>query len=63
MTHIDEQQALVVVEHLSTQFNLYLSDLTGVYFALSLPDIAFRQASNGAVIFDLELVCDSRVMQ
>lgn len=51
MSHINQQQALVIVEHSSSQFNLYLSDLTGVYYALSLPDIV---TSNGAV--DLEVV-------
>ena len=39
VAHINELQALVVVDHASGQNNLYLSDLTGVYFSLSLPDI------------------------
>lgn len=42
---------MVIVEHSSTQFNLYLSDVTGVYFSLSLPDLV-----NEGSIFDLELV-------
>ena len=37
--HINELQALVIVEHVSGQFNLYLSDITGVYFSLSLEDL------------------------
>ncbi len=51
MSHINQQQALVIVEHSSTQFNLYLSDVTGVYYSLSLPDIV-----NDGTAFDLELV-------
>lgn len=42
---------MVIVEHLSTQFNLYISDVTGVYFALSLPDIVTESSG-----IDLELV-------
>lgn len=52
MSHIDEQQAMVIVEHSSGQFNLYLSDLKGVYFSLSLPDIVLEENSG----IDLELV-------
>ena len=51
VSHIDQQQALVIVEHSSSQFNLYLSDLTGVYYALSLPDIVTDD-----FIVDLEVV-------
>ena len=54
VSHIDEQQALVLVEHASGVFNLYLSDITGVYFSLSLPDIV---TSENGISFDLELVC------
>lgn len=51
MSHINQQQALVIVQHNSGHFNLYLSDVTGVYFSLSLPDIV-----NDGSQFDLELV-------
>ena len=51
MAHINELQALVIVEHASGRFNLYLSDITGVYFALSLADIVITQQG-----IDLELV-------
>ena len=52
VSHIDWQQAMVIVEHSSGQYNLYLSDITGVYFSLSLPDIVV-EANSGT---DLELV-------
>ena len=51
VSHINQQQALVIVEHSSGQYNLYLSDVTGVYFALSLPDLV-----NDGTQFDLDLV-------
>ncbi len=51
MSHIDEQQAIVLVEHASGVYNLYLSDITGIYFSLSLPDIV----TVGGFV-DLELV-------
>lgn len=51
VSHIDQQQAMVIVEHLSTQYNLYISDATGVYFTLSLPDIVTESSG-----IDLELV-------
>ena len=57
VSHIDLQQALVIVEHASGQFNLYLSDITGVYFSLSLPDIVSEDSS-----FDLELVSSFHTM-
>ena len=44
-------QALVIVEHTNGQFNLYLSDETGLYYSLSLPDIVYN---NGVI--DLEIV-------
>ena len=59
MSHIDQQQAMVIVEHSSGRFNLYLSDITGVYFSLSLPDIVTNR--NAGV--DLELVSDVTVKQ
>lgn len=52
VSHIDRLQAMVIVEHTTGQFNLYLSDATGVYFSLSLPDIVVEQDSG----IDLELV-------
>ena len=39
MAHVNGLQAMVIVEHASGQHNLYLSDITGVYFTLSLPDL------------------------
>ncbi len=41
MTHIDELQALVIVEDERRQYNLYLSGKEGVYFSLSVPDLIF----------------------
>ena len=46
-------QALVLMEHVSGQFNLYLSDTTGVDYSLSLRDIVVDLSSNN---IDLELV-------
>ena len=51
MTHINELQALVIVQHTSGCFNLYLSDITGVFFSLSLADIVISRQG-----IDLELV-------
>ena len=53
MTHINTLQALVIVQHGSGQFNLYLSDTTGVDYSLSLRDIVV-DLSNPSI--DLELV-------
>ena len=44
-------QALVIVQHVNNQFNLYLSEETGQHFSLSLPDLV---VANGGI--DLELV-------
>lgn len=44
-------QALVIVEHTNGKFNLYLSEETGLYYSLSLPDIVYK---NGVI--DLEIV-------
>ena len=44
-------QALVIVEHTNGKFNLYLSEETGLYYSLSLPDIVYN---NGVI--DLEIV-------
>ena len=50
VSHINQQQAMVIVEHASGRYNLYLSDESGQYFSLSLPDIV---TGNGV---DLEVV-------
>jgi len=47
-------QALVIVEH-SQQYNLYLSDETGVYYSLSLDNVVIDDDS-GAI--DVELVSE-----
>ena len=52
VTHIDEMQALVIIEHNGGFYNLYLSDQEGVYFSLSLRDIVVE----GVSTVDLELV-------
>ena len=52
VTHINELQALVIVQHNEGFYNLYLSDQSGVYFSLSLRDIAVV----GINTVDLELV-------
>ena len=52
VSHRRRQQAMVIVQHVSGQYNLYLSDLNGVYFSLSLPDIVV-EISFG---IDLEVV-------
>ena len=44
---IKAKQALVIVEHTNGQYNLYLSEETGQYFSLSMPDI---------ILSDLEYV-------
>ena len=41
----------MIVEHASSKYNLYLSDITGVYFALSLEDLVVTEQG-----IDLELV-------
>ena len=51
VTHIEEKQALVIIEHSEGFYNLYLSDETGVVYSLSLRDIVIKQA------IDLEKVC------
>ena len=53
VSHINRQQALVIVEHQSGRFNLYLSDITGRFFSMSLPDIVITR--NG---LDLEVVSE-----
>lgn len=50
VTHLEERQALVIVEHEGGFFNLYLSEETGVYYSLSLRDLVVDYA------IDLELV-------
>ena len=54
VTHIDELQALVIVRHAGSFYNLYLSDESGVYYSLSLRDIVLTQGQY--IHVDLELV-------
>jgi len=49
---INTLQAMVIVEHYSGMFNLYLSDTTGVDYSLSLQDIIVDSNYNS----DLERV-------
>ena len=58
MTHINELQALVIVEHASGKYNLYLSDITGEYFSLSLEDLVVVNRRT----IDLEVVSASVVL-
>ncbi len=51
MSHIDALQALVVIQHASGQFNLYLSDITAVYFSLSLANL-----THSGFVLDLDIV-------
>ena len=53
VTHINTLQALVIVQHVSGQFNLYLSDTTGVDYSLSLRDIVVDPSNFNS---DLQLV-------
>ena len=53
---IKSVQALVIVQHDSGQFNLYMSEEMGVLYTLALPDIVV-DTSGGNYIVDLELVC------
>ena len=55
MSHIDDMQALVIVEHAGGFYNLYLSDESGLYFSLSLTDIVIETLYSRWQI-DLELV-------
>ena len=55
MSHIDDMQALVVVEHAEGYYNLYLSDESGLFFSLSLRDIVVETLYRRWQI-DLELV-------
>ena len=50
VSHINSLQALVIGQHTSGEYNLYLSDITGVYFSLSLPDIVLKR------VLDLEVI-------
>lgn len=52
VSHIDELQAMVVIEHEGNFYNLYLSDTSGVDYSLSLRDIVVERGS----ILDLEIV-------
>ena len=51
--HLNTLQAVVLVQHVSGQFNLYLSDTTGVDYSLSLRDIVVDLSNNN---IDVELV-------
>ena len=60
VTHINEMQALVIVEHDTLEhvrnfYNLYLSDESGIYYSLSLRDIRVFITST-RIRLDLELV-------
>ena len=55
MSHIDDMQALVIVEHAGGFYNLYLSDESGLYFSLCLTDIVIETLYSRWQI-DLELV-------
>jgi len=46
VTHINTLQAMVLVQHVSGQFNLYLSDTTGVDYSLTLRDIVVDFSNN-----------------
>ena len=56
MSHIDDMQALVIVEHAAGFYNLYLSDESGLYFSLSLTDIVIETLYGTRWQIDLELV-------
>ena len=53
VTHINNVQALVIVEHTGGFYNLYLSDEAGVYYSLSLRDLVVER---NPFNIDLELV-------
>ena len=53
VSHINDVQALVIIEHEGDFYNLYLSDESGVYYSLSLRDIVIE---NNPLQIDLELV-------
>ena len=59
VTHLEEKQALVIVEHEGEFYNLYLSDETGVYFSLSLRDLVIAGAIDleqvNGIFFKLQL--------
>ena len=52
VSHIDELQAIVIIQHEGGFYNLYLSDTTGVDYSLSLRDIVVERGG----FVDLELV-------
>eukprot|EP00731_Ephydatia_muelleri_P020374 Em0013g101a len=52
VSHINNLQALVIVQHVQGQYNLYLSDSSGVYYSMSLPDLV----QEGGTTFDLEMI-------
>ena len=58
VSHINNLQALVIVQHVQGQFNLYLSDSSGVLYSMSLSDLV----QEGGTTFDLQMVCHVVVM-
>ncbi|KAL5471539.1 hypothetical protein EMCRGX_G029663 [Ephydatia muelleri] len=52
VSHINNLQALVIVQHVQGQYNLYLSDSSGVYYSMSLPDLV----QEGGTTFDLQMI-------
>ena len=55
MSHIDDMQALVIVDHAEGFYNLYLSEESGLHYSLALPDIVV-ETLYGRWQIDLELV-------
>ncbi|KAL5471537.1 hypothetical protein EMCRGX_G029661 [Ephydatia muelleri] len=51
VSHINNLQALVIVQHVQGQYNLYLSDSSAVYYSMSLPDLV-----QSSYIFDLQWI-------
>ena len=52
VSHINELQALVIIQHEGSFYNLYLSDQEGVHYSLTLRDMVVERGR----ILDLELV-------
>ena len=49
----DQQQVFIAADHMETSIKLYLSDVTGVYYVMSLDNVvALRRSSGG---FDIDL--------
>ena len=58
VSNIDELLAMVIIQHDGGFYNLYLSDTTGVDYALSLRDIVVERGN----ILDLEIVSWTHVV-